>query len=414
MLKPRTIIILLFSLLIGILAVKVFSLMTSVPRVLPAKVAATPEKRPVPPPPPPAYSDSIPKGKRVVSVMVNDVSAATRELVKGDRVDLIGVTPIDGINTGKIARPVLQNVIVHSVEATQFQKKLTDKVIRKKKEWTVQLLLDLSQAVTLASMDEAADLRLVLRHPDDQRIEDTGAVFYSSRTGAAPEDLTPFNLTGRLAQGMRAISLPANRQDGLCDTLVPGDRVDVVVSFKLSEIGKSSKQNTQGDSAPVTGKKMVSRILFHNLEVLATDQTDHSPATAPKPVTKVTLAVTPSQAERLAVATDGSFNSKIRYLLRSHGDTRTAKTKGIRFKDLAQAATPDSQRNVQVFRIKGAKPIKPATFQSDEVMKPGQLNKAQKKEATTAGKWKKVGGFPPISNPSNEVAIKTSPHKEAN
>ena len=124
-----------------------------------------------------------------------------------------------------------------------------------------------------------------------------------------------------IATGMRAISVKVNEVIGVAGFVVPGTRVDVVVT-----IGK------RDDS--------VSRVIVGNAQVLtAGTKFDQEQAKDGKPVpsTVVTLLVTPSDAERIALAsTEGS----IMLALRNPLDSAPTETKGTRLASLMGAPEP--------------------------------------------------------------------------
>lgn len=128
-------------------------------------------------------------------------------------------------------------------------------------------------------------------------------------------------LAPMIATGMRAISVKVNEVIGVAGFVVPGTRVDVVVT-----IGK------QDDS--------VSRVIVSNAQVLTAgtkyDQ-DQAKDGKPVPSSVVTLLVTPPDAERIALAsTEGS----IMLALRNPLDDTTAETKGMRLTSLMGAPDP--------------------------------------------------------------------------
>jgi pilus assembly protein CpaB len=124
-----------------------------------------------------------------------------------------------------------------------------------------------------------------------------------------------------IATGMRAISVKVNEVIGVAGFVVPGTRVDVVVT-----IGK------RDDS--------VSRVIVGNAQVLtAGTKYDQEQAKDGKPVpsTVVTLLVTPSDAERIALAsTEGSIMLASRNPL----DAAPTETKGTRLASLMGAPEP--------------------------------------------------------------------------
>ena len=132
-----------------------------------------------------------------------------------------------------------------------------------------------------------------------------------------------------IATGMRAISVKVNEVIGVAGFVVPGTRVDVVVT-----IGR------QQDS--------ISRVIVSNAQVLtAGTKIDQAEAKDGKPVptTVVTLLVTPSDAERIALA---SVEGSIMLALRNPLDMDTTETKGTRLTSLMGA--PEPQPAVKISR----------------------------------------------------------------
>lgn len=101
-------------------------------------------------------------------------------------------------------------------------------------------------------------------------------------------------LAAALTPGMRAITIPINGGNGVAGFVFPGDHVDLVLSQKVAG---------GGDGPPLE----VSETIVRNLRVLATDQRTTNDADEDgNPVVKtfglVTVEVTPSMAEKIAVA----------------------------------------------------------------------------------------------------------------
>lgn len=124
-----------------------------------------------------------------------------------------------------------------------------------------------------------------------------------------------------ITAGMRAISVKVNEVIGVAGFVVPGTRVDVVVTL--------SKQ-----------QESVSRVVVTNVQVLtAGTKYDQEQAKDGKPVptTVVTLLVMPEDAERIALAsTEGS----IMLTLRNPLDTAPTMTSGTRMASLMGAPDP--------------------------------------------------------------------------
>ncbi len=141
-----------------------------------------------------------------------------------------------------------------------------------------------------------------------------------------------------ITSGMRAISVKVNEVIGVAGFVVPGTRVDVVVTI--------SKRDAES----------VARVVVTNVQVLtAGTKYDQEQAKDGKPVpsTVVTLLVTPADAERIALA---SSEGSIMLTLRNPLDTAPTETKGTRMASLMGA--PDAPPVTRV--VKGVRRVEPA------------------------------------------------------
>lgn len=124
-----------------------------------------------------------------------------------------------------------------------------------------------------------------------------------------------------ITAGMRAISVKVNEVIGVAGFVVPGTRVDVVVTLAQRE-------------------ESLSRVVVTNVQVLAAgtryDQ-EQAKDGKPLPSTVVTLLVTPQDAERIALA---SAEGQIMLTLRNPLDTEPTETKGTRMAALMGAPEP--------------------------------------------------------------------------
>lgn len=124
-------------------------------------------------------------------------------------------------------------------------------------------------------------------------------------------------LAAALTPGMRAITVPVDAKSGVAGFVFPGDRVDMVLT-----------QDVEGDDGP--GLK-ASETILRNLRVLATDQSTtqekgENGETIVKAFSTVTLEVTPTIAEKVAVSqTIGTIS----LTLRSLADTETELERAI-------------------------------------------------------------------------------------
>jgi pilus assembly protein CpaB len=129
-------------------------------------------------------------------------------------------------------------------------------------------------------------------------------------------------LAATIPAGMRAFAVRVNEVVGVAGFVVPGMRVDILISG-----------NPPGAASNLG---MVSRTLLQNIEVLSAGQNFQKDAEGkPVQVQVVNLLVTPEQAEILSLA---SNETRIQLVLRNPLDTQTSKTTGIALSSLYGAA----------------------------------------------------------------------------
>jgi pilus assembly protein CpaB len=126
--------------------------------------------------------------------------------------------------------------------------------------------------------------------------------------------------------GMRALSVRVNEVIGVAGYVLPGTRVDVVVTV--------SPTDTRAD--------MTSKVILTNVQVLAAGTKIERDVEHNKPiaVTVVTLLVDPDEAERLTLA---STEGKIQLALRNPLDKTTTVTRGVRPSMLLGLSVPVRQ-----------------------------------------------------------------------
>jgi pilus assembly protein CpaB len=146
-----------------------------------------------------------------------------------------------------------------------------------------------------------------------------------------------------ITAGMRAISVKVNEVIGVAGFVVPGTRVDLVVTLAKRE-------------------QSMSRVVVSNVQVLTAgtkyDQ-DQAKDGKPLPSTVVTLLVTPEDAERIALA---AAEGQIMLTLRNPLDTMSTETKGTRMASLMGAPDPPPVTRVVrgvVRRVEAPKPEPP-------------------------------------------------------
>lgn len=110
------------------------------------------------------------------------------------------------------------------------------------------------------------------------------------------------SLAGILSPGMQAVSLRTNDITDVAGFVLPGDRVDILLSRTIGG----------GPNAP---GNPVTQVLAENVRVVGVDQVDDQQATNPMVVRAVTVEVSPAQAQTLTLAqTVGTLSLTLRHV----------------------------------------------------------------------------------------------------
>jgi len=187
---------------------------------------------------------------------------------------------------------------------------------------------------------------------DPRTVVDRGAVV----TIAANEPITDVKLAAvgsgaglppTIPPGMRAMSVRVNEVVGVAGFVVPGTRVDVLVTFE---------SRTQSSEA-------VARVVVSNVQVLTAgtrfDQERARQDNRPIPTSVVTLLVTPEDAQRIALA---AAEGRLMLTLRNPLDNAPTESAGIRAGGLrGQAAAPPPPAAAPVSKPRPAVAVAPVT-----------------------------------------------------
>lgn len=228
-------------------------------------------------------------------------------ILPGNRVDVL-LTAADLPNlkdTGPMTVTLLQAIEILAVDQqteAPAENKMDAKELR-----SVTLAVTATQAAMLALAGSRGALNLALRNPtDEQGLVPDPVTLADLHFLREPVEVTaahaPASLASHLETGMRAFTIRASLWSGLAGLMLPGDNVDVLL--------------TVTDQATAKEIGAVTVTLIQGVEVLAVDQLLEAPAsnkTEPSPQHAVTLAVTPIQAARLALAeTKGTLSLSLR------------------------------------------------------------------------------------------------------
>lgn len=110
-------------------------------------------------------------------------------------------------------------------------------------------------------------------------------------------------LSYRVPEGMRAISIPVGEVSGVAGYIAPGDRIDVLISYDISQ-----EKDVEAEVEKAPEEILTTYTVFQNIKVLATGEfSREQEEEESQVVSTVTLAVKPAQAEVLAYANLAGF-----------------------------------------------------------------------------------------------------------
>ena len=128
-------------------------------------------------------------------------------------------------------------------------------------------------------------------------------------------------LSAMLGSGMKAVTVRVNDVEGVAGFVLPGDRVDVVLT-------RTGEKNTATND-----------VVIQDVRVLAIDQVADARADKPSVVKAVTLEVNVTDGQKIALS---SSVGTLSLLLRRAGETAEQDTRRVTLKDLTTAPSQDA------------------------------------------------------------------------
>jgi len=133
---------------------------------------------------------------------------------------------------------------------------------------------------------------------------------------------TSLGLAAKIPDGMRATAVRTNEVLNIAGFILPGSRVDVLVTLR-------GENNSASTSA---------RTVLQNVQVLSTgSKMDPDPNGKPENVSIITLLVTPEESEKLALAEN---QGSIQFVLRNGADSASMTTPAVDIAALTGTAKP--------------------------------------------------------------------------
>ena len=184
-----------------------------------------------------------------------------------------------------------------------------------------------SEAVPAGAFTKISDLTSNGKRVVLTAIEANEPILASKITGSGQRA----TLSATITDGLKAVTIRVNDVEGVAGFVLPGDRVDVMLTRQ------QEKNNAASD------------VVLQNVRVLAVDQVADERTDKPSVAKAVTLEVEVMSAQKLALsATVGTLS----LALRKAGEATAASTRRITLSDLPKAAavTDDRFQNISVVR----------------------------------------------------------------
>lgn len=130
---------------------------------------------------------------------------------------------------------------------------------------------------------------------------------------------TRATLSAQIGDTQRAVSVRVNDVVGVAGFILPGDRVDVMITREVDDKGKS-----------------ITDVLLQNIKVIGIDQNANEDASGTQVVKAVTLEVGPDQAQKLVL---GSKVGELSLALRNYLDVNAVPARTVTIGDLRYGDT---------------------------------------------------------------------------
>jgi pilus assembly protein CpaB len=222
----------------------------------------------------------------------------------------VNTRPVVVAPVAEVAKPIDTTTVVVAKQALRFGMMLTINDLEEV-QWPAKAV-PTGAVKTVSEFLKGPEKRVVIAS-----MEANEPVLSSKVTGPGERA----TLSSVIAAGMTAISIPLNETQGIAGLVVPGDRVNVMLTKKL--------EADQG----------YSDVVVPNVRVVAVDQVIDQRTEKPSAIRSATLEVSPNDAKRLALAGTVGVLS---LMLRKAGDNTTPSAGRISAKELLSDASPET------------------------------------------------------------------------
>lgn len=244
-------------------------------------------------------------------------------------------------------KPVAMRTVVVAKSPLRFGTTLTPQLLREI-DWP-------NEAVPANSFSSVAELsgekRVVL-----SSIEPNEPVLSTKLTGPGQKA----TLSAVIEEGMKAVTIRVNDVGGVAGFVLPGDRVDVLITREFEK------------NAGVTD------VVLQNIKVLGVDQLADEREEKPTVAKAVTLEVDIESAQKLALAAN---TGNLSLVLRHAGDAYEASHRSVTVSDISRPASPTGIRQITISVIEGRKKQE-FTVPAEKAEVPGMVRAAGQSHET--------------------------------
>ncbi len=256
------------------------------------------------------FSETIPPGMRAVGLSVDEITGVTRDLTRGDVVDLLCSTCTDGILTGNTTRSIHHSGFTRLIAGRVTLLSVSPGTTGRKGKWPVTLLMTREQACMVkAAGHDPITLRLTLSGPagpDEPNAEIQRISAFTPLDG--PSYLYKWDdsdLRKRIRPGMRALGVVCT-DISFFNNLSAGERIDIYYRSNVTYV-RNAEKNDPGKELEITrpDEKQLTLVL-QNVEIIATTENSRWHSSANKEITGtglIVVQVTPEDAEKLIFMT---------------------------------------------------------------------------------------------------------------
>jgi len=174
---------------------------------------------------------------------------------------------------------------------------------------------------TINEILEGADRRVALRamEPNELLLQSRVSGFGGRAT-----------LSQVIKEGMRAVTIRVNDVNGVAGFVLPGDRVDIMLTRQRGTAGN-------------VRESMITDVIIQSVRVLAVDQLSSENSADPIVAKAATVEVTPQQGQKLSLAASvGTLTLALRHIVNDDNEPMSLRT--MRVSDLTPGVAPTKKK----------------------------------------------------------------------